>query len=223
MSSEQDHLQDTDTEARFDFKKEESSAFKTEKGLTEETIRLISEDKDEPEWMLQRRLRALEQFNAMPMPTSWPEAPDLSEVDVEEIVPYIRPDVDVRAGVDDWTELPDDIKDTFDKLGIPEAEKNALSGVGAQYESEVVYQNMQEQWEEKGVIFCDMDEAVREHPEKLKEHFMTKAVPPSDNKFAALHGAVWSGGSFVYVPEDVTVEMPVQAYFRMNSEGMGQF
>lgn len=223
MSSEQDHLQDTDTEARFEFKKQEASAFKTEKGLTEETIRLISEDKNEPEWMLQRRLRALEQFKAMPMPTSWPEAPDLSEVDVEEIVPYIRPDVDVRAGVDDWTELPDDIKDTFDKLGIPEAEKNALSGVGAQYESEVVYQNMQERWEEKGVVFCGMDEAVQEHSEILKEHFMTKAVPPSDNKFAALHGAVWSGGSFVYVPEDVTVEMPVQAYFRMNSEGMGQF
>jgi Fe-S cluster assembly protein SufB len=173
--------------------------------------------------MLERRLRALEHFQAMPMPTDWPEAPDLSEVDVSEIVPYIRPDVDVRAGVDDWTELPDDIKDTFDKLGIPEAEKNALSGVGAQYESEVVYQNMQEQWEQKGVIFCDMDEAVQEHAEIVREHFMTKSVPPSDNKFAALHGAVWSGGSFVYVPEDVTVEMPVQAYFRMNSEGMGQF
>ncbi|ERG98779.1 MAG: hypothetical protein J07HQX50_02826, partial [Haloquadratum sp. J07HQX50] len=147
MSSEQNHLQQTDTESRFDFKKDEASAYKTEKGLTEETIRLISADKNEPEWMLERRLRALEHFQAMPMPTDWPEAPDLSEVDVSEIVPYIRPDVDVRAGVDDWTELPDDIKDTFDKLGIPEAEKNALSGVGAQYESEVVYQNMQEQWE----------------------------------------------------------------------------
>ncbi|ERG99282.1 MAG: FeS assembly protein SufB [Haloquadratum sp. J07HQX50] len=223
MSSEQNHLQQTDTESRFDFKKDEASAYKTEKGLTEETIRLISADKNEPEWMLERRLRALEHFQAMPMPTDWPEAPDLSEVDVSEIVPYIRPDVDVRAGVDDWTELPDDIKDTFDKLGIPEAEKNALSGVGAQYESEVVYQNMQEQWEQKGVIFCDMDEAVQEHEEIVREHFMTKSVPPSDNKFAALHGAVWSGGSFVYVPEDVTVEMPVQAYFRMNSEGMGQF
>jgi len=221
MSSED--LQDTDTEARFEFKKEESSAFQTEKGLTEETIRIISEDKDEPEWMLERRLRALEQFQEMPMPTDWPGQPDLSEVDVNEIVPYIRPDVDVRAGVDDWEELPDDIKDTFDKLGIPEAEKNALSGVGAQYESEVVYQNMQEQWEEKGVVFMNMDEAVQEHPDLVKEYFMTSCVPPSDNKFAALHGAVWSGGSFVYVPEDVTVEMPVQAYFRMNSEGMGQF
>ena len=222
MSSNEE-LQNTNTEERFDFKKEEKSAFQTEKGLTEETVRVISEDKGEPDWMLQRRLRALKQFQKMPMPTDWPGQPDLSEVDVAEIVPYIRPDVDVRAGVDDWTELPDEIKDTFDKLGIPEAEKNALSGVGAQYESEVVYQNMQERWEEKGVIFCNMDEAVQEHEEIVKEHFMTKCVPPSDNKFAALHGAVWSGGSFVYVPEDVTVEMPVQAYFRMNSEGMGQF
>ncbi|WP_226005868.1 Fe-S cluster assembly protein SufB [Natrinema salinisoli] len=223
MSSDQDHLKETDTEARFEFKKEENAAVRSGKGLTEEVIRMISDDKDEPDWMLERRLRALEQYHNMPMPSDWPGMPDLSELDVEEIIPYIRPDVDKREGVDDWTELPDEIKDTFDKLGIPEAEKNALSGVGAQYESEVVYQNMQEQWEEKGVIFCNMDEAVREHPELVKEHFMTTCVPPSDNKFAALHGAVWSGGSFVYVPEDVTVEMPVQAYFRMNSEGMGQF
>jgi Fe-S cluster assembly protein SufB len=223
MSSEQDHLKETDTEARFEFKKEQNAAVKSDKGLTEEVIRMISEDKDEPDWMLERRLRALKQYQNMPMPTDWPGQPDLTELDIEEIVPYIRPDVDKREGVDDWTELPDEIKDTFDKLGIPEAEKNALSGVGAQYESEVVYQNMQEQWEEKGVVFMNMDKAVQEHPELVKEHFMTTCVPPSDNKFAALHGAVWSGGSFVYVPEDVTVEMPVQAYFRMNSEGMGQF
>ncbi|MFC3478631.1 Fe-S cluster assembly protein SufB [Halobacterium litoreum] len=222
MSSDE-HLQETDTEARFEFKKEENSAFESGKGLNEETIRLISEDKDEPDWMLERRLRALKQYQKMPMPTDWPGQPDLSELDVEEIVPYIRPDVDKREGVDDWDELPDDIKDTFEQLGIPEAERNALSGVGAQYESEVVYQNMQERWEEKGVVFCNMDEAVQEYPELVKEHFMTKCVPASDNKFAALHGAVWSGGSFVYVPEDVTVNMPVQAYFRMNSEGMGQF
>jgi len=223
MSSEQDHLKETDTEARFEFKKEEKSAFKSEKGLTEETIRVISEDKDEPEWMLQRRLRALKQFQQMPMPTDWPGQPDLSEVDIDEIVPYIRPDIETRGGAEEWEDLPDEIRDTFDKLGIPEAERNALSGVGAQYESEIVYQNMQEQWEEKGVIFMDMDKAVREHPDIVREYFMTKCVPPSDNKFAALHGAIWSGGSFVYVPEGVTVEMPIQAYFRMNSEGMGQF
>ncbi|QZA87574.1 Fe-S cluster assembly protein SufB [Salinarchaeum sp. IM2453] len=222
MSSEE-HLQETDTEKRFEFKKQERSAVKSEKGLTEDIVRMISEDKDEPEWMLERRLKAFRQYEAMPMPQGWPAMPDLSELDVEEIVPYIRPDVDERAGADDWDELPDDIQDTFDKLGIPEAEKKALSGVGAQYESEIVYQNMKEEWEEKGVIFCNMDEAVQEHEEIVKEYFMTKCVPPSDNKFAALHGAVWSGGSFVYVPEGVTVEMPVQAYFRMNSEGMGQF
>lgn len=218
----QENLEETNTEDRFDFKKEEASAFQSEKGLDEETIKVISEDKSEPEWMFERRLRALKQFKKMPMP-DWEESPDLSEIDVDKIVPYIRPDIDIRGGVEDWTDLPEDIQDTFNKLGIPEAEKNSLSGVGAQYESEIVYQNMQEQWEEKGVVFCDMDKAVQEHEELVKEYFMTKAVPPSDNKFAALHGAIWSGGSFVYVPENVTVEMPIQAYFRMNSEGMGQF
>ena len=223
MSSNQDHLKETNTEDRFAFKNEHKAAVTAEKGLNEETIRLMSEDKDEPDWMLERRLRSLEVFQEMPMPTDWPAMPDLSEVDINKIVPYIRPDVELREGTDDWENLPDEIKDTFDKLGIPEAEKEALSGVGAQYESEVVYQNMKEQWEDKGVIFMNMDRAVQEHPEIVKEYFMTSCVPPSDNKFAALHGAVWSGGSFVYVPEDVQVEMPVQAYFRMNSEGMGQF
>src|SRR6056297_390088 len=223
MSSDQDHLKETDTEARFEFKKEEKAAFETEKGLTEETVRVISEDKDEPERMLERRLRALKQFQQMPMQEGWPGAPDHSEVDTADNIPYIRPDIETRGGAESWEDLPEEIQDTFDKLGIPEAEKNALSGVGAQYESEIVYQNMQERWEEKGVIFCDMDKAVQEHEELVKEHFMTKCVPPSDNKFAALHGAIWSGGSFVYVPENTTVEMPVQAYFRMNSEGMGQF
>ena len=223
MSSDQDHLKETDTEERFEFKKEEKSAVKSGKGLTEEVVRLISDDKDEPDWMRERRLRSLRQYKEMPLPTDWPGMPDLTKLDIGEIVPYIRPDVEKRSGADEWEDLPNEIQDTFEKLGIPEAERKALSGVGAQYESEVVYQNMQEQWEEKGVVFCNMDEAVREHEELVKEYFMTSCVPPSDNKFAALHGAVWSGGSFVYVPEGVTVEMPVQAYFRMNSEGMGQF
>ena len=144
MSSED--LQNTDTEARFEFKKEENSAFEAEKGLDEETIRVISEDKNEPDWMLERRLRALKHFQEMPMPDDWPGAPDLSEVDVDEIVPYIRPDIETRGGAENWEDLPEEIQDTFDKLGIPEAEKNALSGVGAQYESEIVYQNMQERW-----------------------------------------------------------------------------
>ncbi|MDL5363938.1 Fe-S cluster assembly protein SufB, partial [Halalkalicoccus sp. NIPERK01] len=213
----------TKNQERFDHRNEERSAFRSEKGLTEEVVRLISEDKDEPEWMLDRRLRALEHYQNMPLPTDWPGQPDLTELDVEEIIPYIRPDVEARGSVDSWEDVPDDIKDTFEKLGIPEAERESLSGVGAQYESEIVYQNMKEQWEEKGVVFMNMDQAVQDHPEIVREYFMTRCVPPSDNKFAALHGAVWSGGSFVYVPEDVTVEMPVQAYFRMNSEGMGQF
>ncbi|MBS3761478.1 Fe-S cluster assembly protein SufB [Halodesulfurarchaeum sp.] len=222
MSSDQ-NLENADTEKRFEFKKEQSSAFESEIGLNEETVRVISDDKDEPEWMLERRLKALEHYQNMPMPTDWPGQPDLSGLDVEKIIPYIRPDVETRGEAENWEDLPDEIQDTFDKLGIPEAEKDALSGVGAQYESEVVYQNMKEQWQEKGVIFMNMDRAVQEHPDIVKEYFMRKAVPPSDNKFAALHGAVWSGGSFVYIPEDVSVDMPVQAYFRMNSEGMGQF
>ncbi|WP_318569474.1 Fe-S cluster assembly protein SufB [Salinigranum marinum] len=219
----EEHFKETDAQARFEFRKEQRAAFVADKGLTEETVRLISADKGEPEWMLQRRLRALRTFDAMPMPTGWPNQPDLSDVDVDAIVPYIRPDVEVRGGVRDWNDLPEDIKDTFDKLGIPEAEKNALSGVGAQYESEIVYQNMREEWESLGVVFMDMDRAVREHPELVEEYFMTKCVPPTDNKFAALHGAIWSGGSFVYVPEGVHLDMPIQAYFRMNSAGMGQF
>ena len=209
-------------QSRFDYYDDVDSDVELERGLTEDTIRSISEDKDEPDWMLERRLRALEHYQSMPMP-DWPSSPDLSGLDVDSIVPYIRPDVQPEDSTDSWEDLPDEIQDTFDKLGIPEAEKNALSGVGAQYESEVVYQNMQERWEDKGVIFCNMDEAVREHEELVKDYFMTKAVPSTDNKFAALHGAIWSGGSFVYIPEDTTVEMPVQAYFRMDTENMGQF
>ncbi|XVH31582.1 Fe-S cluster assembly protein SufB [Haloferacaceae archaeon DSL9] len=223
FTSDEAHFRETDAQSRFDFKMEQKAALVAEKGLNEKTVRLISEDKDEPEWMLRRRLRALKLFHAMPMPTGWELQPDLSEVDVDAIVPYIRPDVEVRGGVREWDDLPEEIRDTFDKLGIPEAERNSLSGVGAQYESEIVYQNMREEWEREGVIFMDMDKAVQEHPDLVEEYFMTKCVPPSDNKFAALHGAIWSGGSFVYVPEGVTVEMPIQAYFRMNSAGMGQF
>ncbi len=202
---------------RFDHKVEEKAEFEADKGLSEEIIKEISEQKDEPEWMKKRRLKAFRHFQKRPMP-NW--GPDLSELDFEEITTYIKPNAEQS---DDWEEVPDEIRETFDKLGIPEAEREALSGVGAQFESQVVYQNMKEEWEEKGVIFCDMDEAVQEHPELVKEHFMTKCVPAQDNKFAALHGAVWSGGSFVYVPEGVEVEIPVQAYFRMNSKGMGQF
>ena len=186
-------------------------------GLSEELVRKISEEKDEPDWMLKKRLQAFKHFKKRPMP-GW--GPDLSDLDFSEITPFR---VAEGEQSDSWEEVPEEIKDTFDQLGIPDAEREALSGVGAQYESEVVYQNMKEKWEEKGVIFCDMDKAVQEHGDLVKEYFMNKCVPPQDNKFAALHGAVWSGGSFVYVPEGVEVEIPVQAYFRMNSKGMGQF
>ncbi|MFB6084119.1 MAG: Fe-S cluster assembly protein SufB [Halorientalis sp.] len=222
MTTDRDQLERTDG-MDFDFKDDVLAAFESKTGLTEETVRLISEDKDEPDWMLERRLRALELYRELPMPTDWPGQPDLSDIDIDGIVPYLRPDVEAADGVDSWDDLPTDIQDTFDRLGLPEAEANSLSGVGAQYESEVVYQNVQDRLEEKGVVFCTMDEAVQQYPELVREHFMTECVPPSDNKFAALHGAVWSGGSFVYVPEGVTVEMPLQAYFRMNAEGMGQF
>ncbi|MBO4249069.1 Fe-S cluster assembly protein SufB (plasmid) [Halomicrobium sp. IBSBa] len=221
--TEHDRLERTGSGTDFDFKNDVLAEFKSQTGLTEQTVRLISAEKDEPEWMLQRRLDALERYRQLPMPEGWPGQPDLSEIDVDGIVPYLRPDLETDDSVDSWEDLPDDIAATFDRLGIPEAEQRALSGAGAQYESEVVYQNMQDHLEEQGVIFCDMDTAVQEHPELVREHFMTTCVPPSDNKFAALHGAVWSGGSFVYVPEGVTVEMPLQAYFRMNAEGMGQF
>ncbi|MFB6203429.1 MAG: Fe-S cluster assembly protein SufB, partial [Candidatus Nanohaloarchaea archaeon] len=202
---------------KFDHRNEERAEFKSDKGLSEEVVKQISEEKDEPEWMKEKRLRAFRHFRQRPMP-DW--GPDLSDLDFDEIRPFILAD---EGQTDDWEEVPDDIKETFDKLGIPEAEKEALSGVGAQYESTVVYQNMKEEWEEKGVIFCDMDKALQEHEDLVREHFMNRCVPPQDNKFAALHGAVWSGGSFVYVPEGVEVEIPVQAYFRMNSRGMGQF
>ncbi|MDY6774589.1 MAG: Fe-S cluster assembly protein SufB [Halobacteria archaeon] len=217
MSSDTRELEKAQRE-RFDHRNPERSEYKSEKGLSEEIIREISEEKDEPDWMLERRLNALEHFKEMPMP-DW--GPDLSDLRIDEIVTYLR--ADESEAEQDWDEVPDDIKDTFDKLGIPEAEQKALGGVGAQYESEVVYQNMKEQWESKGVVFTDIDTAIQEHEDLVKEYFMTKSVPPSDNKFAALHGAVHSGGSFVYVPEGVTVEMPIQAYFRMNTEGMGQF
>jgi Fe-S cluster assembly protein SufB len=202
---------------RFDHKVDTDTDYESGKGLSEDIVREISEEKDEPEWMLKKRLEAFRHFKKRPMP-DW--GPDLSDLDFEEITPFLKAGGEQS---DSWEEVPEEIKETFDKLGIPEAEKEALAGAGAQYESEVVYQNMKEQWEKKGVIFMDMDKAVQEHPELVKEHFMTKIVPPQDNKFAALHGALWSGGSFVYVPEGVEVEIPVQAYFRMNSKGMGQF
>jgi Fe-S cluster assembly protein SufB len=194
----------------------EDYVFKSERGLTEEIVRSISAHKSEPEWMLDIRLKALKQFEERPMP-SW--GADLSGIDFDNIYYYIKPTENMGRS---WDDVPDDIKNTFERLGIPEAERKFLAGVGAQYESEVVYHSLQEDLEKQGVLFLDMDGALREHPEIVKEYFGT-IIPSNDNKFSALNTAVWSGGSFIYVPPGVKVEMPLQAYFRINAENMGQF
>lgn len=200
----------------YDQKNEFKYKYKSNKGLTPEIIKEISKEKEEPEWMLEFRLKALDIYNSKPIPT-W--GADLSGLDVENIVHYIRPDADMTTS---WEDVPEDIKKTFDSLGIPEAEKKSLAGVGAQYDSEVVYHNIKQELVDQGVVYTDMDTAVREYEDIVKEYFM-KLVPPNDHKFAALHGAVWSGGSFVYVPEGVKVDIPLQSYFRLNAPGAGQF
>jgi Fe-S cluster assembly protein SufB len=190
--------------------------FKSGRGLTREIVAAISEHKSEPAWMRKFRLDSLDYFEARPLPT-W--GGDLTGIDFDNIYYYIRP---TEKQASSWEELPSDIKDTWDKLGIPEAEKKYLAGVGAQYESEVVYHKLQEELEQQGVIFLDMDSGLREHEDLVREYF-GKVIPQNDNKFAALNSAVWSGGSFIYVPPGVKVEMPLQAYFRINAENMGQF
>ena len=195
---------------------EEDYVFKPQKGLNEDIIREMSFMKKEPEWMLDFRLRSYKIFESKPMP-SW--GGDTSGIDFDNIYYYIKP---TEGQVDAWEELPDSVKDTYEKLGIPEAERKYLAGVTAQYESEVVYHRNREDLEAQGVIFSDMDSAVREQPELIQKYFGT-LIPPGDNKFSALNSAVWSGGSFIYVPPGVEVEMPLQAYFRINAENMGQF
>ena len=192
-------------------------AFKAPKGLTKALVEQISEFKNEPEWMLQFRLKALEHFLAKPQPT-W-GSPMLADVDYDDIHYFVRAS---EKSSKTWDDVPEEIKNTFDKLGIPEAERKFLSGVGAQYESEVVYHQVREDLEKQGVIFMDMDSGLREHEDIVKQYFAS-IIPANDNKLAALNSAVWSGGSFVYVPPGVHVEMPLQAYFRINTENMGQF
>ena len=201
---------------QFGFHDEEAPSFKVDRGLSEDTVRQISQIKDEPEWMLNFRLRGYKQFLRKPVPT-W--GGDLSTLDFQNIHYFVR--ASDKQG-QTWDDIPAYIKDTFDKLGIPEAEKKFLAGVGAQYDSEVVYHNIREDLAKQGVIFVDTDTAVREYPEIVQQYFGT-VIPPGDNKFAGLNTAVWSGGSFVYVPEGVHVEIPLQAYFRINAEAMGQF
>lgn len=200
----------------YDIKNEVRYSYKAESGLTPEIIKSISKEKNEPEWMLNFRLKSLEIYNELNLP---PWGPDITDLDIDNIVTYVRPDTDMKGN---WNEIPEDIKKTFDLLGIPQAEKESLAGVGAQYDSEVVYHSIKEDLVKQGVVYTDMESAVKEYEDIVKEYFM-KCVPPSDHKFAALHGAVWSGGSFVYVPAGVEVDIPLQSYFRLNAPGAGQF
>ena len=207
----------SDYEEKFGFHDPETGyAYKAPKGLNREIVEEISNYKDEPQWMRDFRLKALEQFESRPTP-QW--GGDLDQIDFDDIHYFVRAS---EKNSRDWSEVPEDIKNTFDRLGIPEAERKFLAGVGAQYESEVVYHQVNEKLEAQGVIFTDMDTALREHEDLVREYWAT-IIPPNDNKLAALNSAVWSGGSFVYVPAGVKVEMPLQAYFRINTENMGQF
>ncbi len=201
---------------KYGFHDKDVSVFRSERGLTEEIVREISNMKEEPKWMLDYRLKALEQFYKMPMP-QW--GGDLSALNFDEITYYVKPS---EATQRSWDEVPEEIKATFDKLGIPEAEQKYLAGVSAQYESEVVYHNMKKDLEDLGIIFKDTDSALKENEDIFKQYWGT-VIPYADNKFSALNSAVWSGGSFIYVPPGVKVETPLQAYFRINSENMGQF
>lgn len=205
-----------ENEYKYDFKDEDISIFKTEKGLNENVIREISKHKGEPEWMLEYRLKSYREFIKRPLPSF---GPDLTEINFDDFTYFIKPSEKVSAS---WEEVPETIKNTFDKLGIQEAEQKYLSGVSTQYESEVVYHSMLKEVEEKGIIFLDTDTALKRYPDLFKKYFGT-VVPYTDNKFAALNGAVWSGGSFIYVPKNTKLDKPLQSYFRINSKEMGQF
>lgn len=201
---------------RYAFKDPVQFTFKTAKGLNEDTVRAISTQKNEPAWMLEKRLQAFKIFNEKSMP-NW--GADLSGIKFNEITYYLRPQ---DRAQDTWEDVPGYIKNTFEKLGIPEAERKFLAGVGAQYESEVIYHNLKKQWTDLGVVFADMSEAPTKFPELVKKFYGT-VIPATDNKFAALNSAVWSGGSFIYIPKGVKVDLPLQAYFRINAPQMGQF
>jgi len=203
--------------SKYDFKDStEMYVHLSKKGLTKDTVREISNLKDEPEWMLNFRLRAYDVFMKKPMP-QW--GGDLNKIDFQNIYYYAKASEKTEKN---WDDVPENVKNTFDKLGIPEAEKKFLAGVGAQYESEVVYHSLREDLAKQGVLFLDTDTALKEQPELFKKYF-AKIIPPEDNKFAALNSAVWSGGSFIYIPPGVKVDMPLQAYFRINAENIGQF
>jgi Fe-S cluster assembly protein SufB len=216
MALDQQQKLDELGDYKFGFRMPENYAFKSRRGLDRDIVEEISYMKGEPQWMRDFRLRSLRTFERRPMP-NW--GADLGDIDFQNIFYYIKP---TEKQGKTWDDIPEDIKTTFDRLGIPEAERKFLAGVGAQYESEVVYHSLREDLEKQGVIFLDMDSGLREHPDIVKEYFGT-VIPPNDNKLAALNSAVWSGGSFVYVPAGVHVEIPLQAYFRINAENAGQF
>ena len=201
----------------YDIKDKVNAAFEVNSGLTAEIVEQISKEKHDPDWMREFRLKALDIYNKASIPNG---GPSLEGLDMRNIVTYVRPNTEMRGK---WSEVPDDIKNTFERLGIPQAERSSLAGVGAQYDSEVVYHNVKEEVAAQGVVYTDMESALTgPYADMVKEHFM-KCVPPTDHKFAALHGAVWSGGSFVYVPAGVHVDIPLQSYFRLNAPGAGQF
>ncbi|MDY6868726.1 MAG: Fe-S cluster assembly protein SufB, partial [Chloroflexota bacterium] len=201
---------------QFGFSDPDTSVFRSRKGLDEDVVRQISALKKEPDWMLEFRLKALKHYQQRPVPT-W--GADLSDLDLDEIYYYVKP---TEGEGRSWDDVPETIKNTFDKLGIPQAEQKYLAGVGAQYESEMIYHSVQEEMEKQGVIFLSIEEGLRQRPDLFREYFST-VIPIQDNKFAALNSAVWSGGSFVYVPPGVKVDLPLQAYFRLNSANIGQF
>ncbi|MCX6411849.1 MAG: Fe-S cluster assembly protein SufB, partial [Actinobacteria bacterium] len=203
-------------EYQWGFHDEENPVIKIERGLNEDVIRQISAHKGEPKWMLDFRLDAYEVFLSKPMP-NW--GADLSGIDFDNIFYYLKP---AESNARSWDDVPDTIKNTFERLGIPEAERKFLAGVGAQYESEVIYHSLKKELEDQGILFLDTGQALLEHEDLFREYFAS-IIPSADNKFAALNSAVWSGGSFIYVPPGVRIEQPLQAYFRINAENMGQF
>jgi Fe-S cluster assembly protein SufB len=203
---------------KYDFQDAEAHVFRTRPGLDEEVVRQISKHKDEPEWMLEFRLKALKIYESKPMPTWGGDLSALEET-LEQIYFYVRPQDKMEHS---WDDVPEKIKETFEKLGIPEAEQKILAGVGAQYESEMVYHSLKKEWDDKGVIFDSIEDGLKNHPELFRKYFGT-VIPTADNKFSAMNSAVWSGGSFVYIPPGVELDTPLQAYFRVNQERMGQF
>ncbi len=217
MAKEKTEVKDIDR-SKYDFRYSEDDAFKLNEGLTPEIVAQISKEKNDPEWMAEFRQKSLELYNKMDIP-DW--GPSIEGLDMDHILTYVRPKDNKMQK--DWKDVPTDIKDTFEKLGIPKAERESLAGVGAQYDSELVYHNVKKEVAEQGVIYSDVESALRgPYADLIKKHFM-KLITPNDHKFAALHGAVWSGGSFVYVPPGVHVEIPLQSYFRLNAAGAGQF